>query len=167
MKADSVATCHVLDHNNISGIIIPHEPVIITSATKRQQRSVATKLLPFHPKISMNAKKAPTFASINSNYLLLPELCDDDCLCNLRKDNFECVKEGEVVVEGPQNHSDGMWDYNILVPLNDPLPPITEKEVNVATATVSTKKHKKTRKVKFSPLLITSIHPIPNREDLN
>ena len=60
-----------------------------------------------------------------------------------------------------------MWDYNILVPLNDPLPPITEEEVNVATATVSTKKQKRTRKVIFSPLLITSIHPIPNIEDLN
>ena len=60
-----------------------------------------------------------------------------------------------------------MWDYNILVPLNYPLLPITEEEVNVATATVSTKKQKKTRKVTFSPFLITSIHPIPNREDLN
>ena len=60
-----------------------------------------------------------------------------------------------------------MWDYNKLVPLNDPLPPITEEEVNVATSTVSTKKQNKTRKVTFSPLLITSIHPIPNREDLN
>ena len=152
MKADSAATCHVLDHNNSPGIIIPHEPVIITSATKHQQRSVATKLLPLHPKISMNAKKAPTFASINSNLLSFPELCDDDCVCTLRKDNFECVKEGETVVEGPRNHSDGMWDYNILVPLNDPLPPITEEEVNVATATVRTKKQKKTRKVTFSPL---------------
>ena len=115
----------------------------------------------------MNAKKAPTFASINSNLLPFPELCNDDCVCTLRKDNFECVKEGEIVVEGPRNHSDGMWDYNILVPLNDPLPPITEEEVNVATSTVSTKKQNKTRKVTFSPLLITSIRPIPNREDLN
>ena len=61
-----------------------------------------------------------------------PELCDDGCVCTLRKDNFECVKEGETVVEGTRNHSDGMWDYNILVPLNDPLPPITEEEVNIA-----------------------------------
>ena len=83
------------------------------------------------------------------------------------KDNFECVKEGETVVEDPRNHYDGMWDYNILVPLNDPSPLITEKEVNVATATVITKKQKKTIKVTFSPLLIKSIHPIPNREDLN
>ena len=60
-----------------------------------------------------------------------------------------------------------MWDYNILVPLTDLLPLITEEEVNVETATVSTKKQKKTRKVTFSPLLITSIYPIPNREDLN
>ena len=60
-----------------------------------------------------------------------------------------------------------MWDYNTLVLLNDPLSPITEKEVNVATATASTKKQKNTRKVTFSPLLITSIHPILNREDLN
>ena len=72
MKADSAATCHVLDHNNIHGMIIPHEPVIITSATKHQQRSVAKQLLPLHPKISMNAKKAPTFASINSNLLSFP-----------------------------------------------------------------------------------------------
>ena len=60
------------------------------------------------------------------------------------------VKEGETVVEGPRKHYDGMWDYNILVPLNDPLPLITDKEVNVETATVSTKKDKKTRKVTFS-----------------
>ena len=80
----------------------------------------------------MNAEKAPTFASINSNLLSFPELFNDDCVCTLRKDNFECVKEGETVVEGPQNHPDGMWDYNILVPLNDPLPPITEEEVNSA-----------------------------------
>ena len=60
-----------------------------------------------------------------------------------------------------------MWDYNILVPLNYPLLPITEEEVNVSIETVSTKKHNKTRKVTFSPLLITSIHPIPNIEDLN
>ena len=106
MKADSASTCHVLDHNNSSGIIIPHESVIITSATKHQQRSVATKLLPLHPNISMNAKKAPTFASINSNLLSFPELFDYDCVCTLRKDNFECVKEGETVEEGPQNHSD-------------------------------------------------------------
>ena len=110
MKADSAATCHVLDHNNSPGIIIPHESVIIASATKHQQRLVATKLLPLHPKISMNGKKAPTFVSINSNFLLFPELCDDDCVCTLRKDNFECVKEGETVVEGPLNQSDRMWD---------------------------------------------------------
>ena len=110
MKADSAATCHVLDHNNSPGIIIPHEPVIINSTTKHQQIPVATKLLPLHPKINMNAKKAPTFASINSNLLLFPELCDDDFVCTLRKDNFECVKEGEIVVEGPLNHPDGMWD---------------------------------------------------------
>ena len=85
MKSDSAATWHVLDHNNSPGIIITHEPVIITSAKKHQQRSVATKLLPLHPKISMNAKKAPTFASIKSNLLSFPELCDDDCVCNLRK----------------------------------------------------------------------------------
>ena len=93
----------------------------------------------------MNAKKSPTFASISRNLLSFPELCDDDCVCTLRKDNFECVKEGETVVEGPQNHSDGIWDYNILVQFNDPFPPITEEEVNVATATVSTNKQKKTR----------------------
>ena len=98
---------------------------------------------------------------------MFPELCDDDCVYTLRKDNFECVKKGETVVEGPRNHSDVMWDYNILVPLNDPLPPITEEEVNVATSTISTKKQKNTRKVTFSPLLNTSIHPITNREDLN
>ena len=44
--------------------------------------------------------------------------------------DFEELKGGETVVEGPRNHSDGMWDYNILVPHNDPLPPITEEEVN-------------------------------------
>ena len=60
-----------------------------------------------------------------------------------------------------------MWDYNILVPLNYPLPPMTEEEVNTATANISTNKQNKTRKVKFSPLLITSTHPILNREDLN
>ena len=80
----------------------------------------------------MNAKKAPTFSSINSNLLSFPELCDDDCVCTLQKDNFECVKEGETVVEGPPNHSDGMWDYNILVPHIDLFPPITEEEVNSA-----------------------------------
>ena len=63
MKADSAATCNVLDHNISPEITIPHEPVIITLASKHQQRSVATKLLPLHPKISMNAKKAPTFAT--------------------------------------------------------------------------------------------------------
>ena len=68
------------------------------------------------------------------------ELCDDDFVCTLQKYNFECVKEGETLVEGPRNYPDGMWDYNILVPLNDKLPPKTEKEVNVATANVSTKK---------------------------
>ena len=71
-KADSAATCHVLDHKNSPGIIIPHEPVIITSAANHQQISVATKLLPLHPKISMSAKKAPTFASIKSNLLSFP-----------------------------------------------------------------------------------------------
>ena len=108
MKADSSAICHVLDHNNRPGIIIPHEPVIITSATRHQQISVAKKILPLHPEISMNAKKAPTFVLININLLSLPELCNDDCVCNLRTDNFECVKEGETVVEDPRNHSDGM-----------------------------------------------------------
>ena len=58
----------------------------------------------------MNSKKAPTFASINSNFMSSPELRDDDCVCTLRKYNFECFKEGETVVEGPRNHSDGMWD---------------------------------------------------------
>ena len=72
MKADSAATCHVLDHNNIPVINIPNESVIITSAKKHQQRSVATKFLPLHPKINMNANKAPTFASINSNLLSFP-----------------------------------------------------------------------------------------------
>ena len=72
MKAYSAATCHVLDHNNSPGIIIPGEPVIITSATKHQQISVATKSLPLHPKISMNANKAPIFALINSNLLSFP-----------------------------------------------------------------------------------------------
>ena len=58
MKADSAANCHVLDHNNSPGIIIPHEPVIITSETKHQQRSVATKLLSFTQKYQYECQES-------------------------------------------------------------------------------------------------------------
>ena len=113
LKADTAATCHALKEYDSPGETIIHEPVKITSATKDQQLSSSTKLLPLHEKISRKAKKGSAFTNISHNLLSIPVLCDDDCECTFTKEDMQCIKEGEVVLKGKREHLTGLWDVNI------------------------------------------------------
>ena len=95
------------------GIQIPHEPIRAISATTHSMESKETILLPLHPKLTTEARKAATFDEINMPLLSVPTLCDDGCVCLFTKTKAICSKGGEIVLNADRNKNDGMWEQTI------------------------------------------------------
>lgn len=67
--------------------------------------------LPISTLISTLGKRTSIFHHLHSSLISLGQLCDDNCIVILGKELLEVIKEGKVVLRGPQSTSgDGLWD---------------------------------------------------------
>ena len=63
------------------------------------------------PTLSTNAKRTYVLKNLkNASLLSLGQLCDDDCIVQLRKPDMQVFKDGNIILKGIRNSEDGLWD---------------------------------------------------------
>ena len=68
--------------------------------------------------ISAHAKKAQNFHGLHSDSLIsLYQLCDDDCIAIFDNNEFNIIKGRKLILKGPSNKTDGIWDITISIPV--------------------------------------------------
>ena len=80
----------------------------------------ATKILiiPLSRSLSIHVKKAHVFYGLHRASLIsLVQLCDNDCISILDKNDINILKNNTLVLKGHRNNIDGLWDIPISRPL--------------------------------------------------
>ena len=140
LKADSGATQHYLKQedsvilenytkiNNGPTVSLPNNTTI--QATHRGT-------LPLPSAISTAAMTAHTFPHLkNTSLLSIGQLCDDDCVAVLDKHKMGIYKNKKLILSGPRNKTDGLWDvkFNKKSSLPSPTTSYTTHDLNVVIA---------------------------------
>lgn len=74
-----------------------------------------TGVIPWNDALSHEASIAHVFPCItNSSLIYIGKLCDDGCKELIEKNNLNIYKNGNVVLKGTLNLSDGLWD--VIIP---------------------------------------------------
>ena len=114
-KADSGASrhyCREQDKHVMSNIrpesgnsvTLPNDDVIQTSETGH---------LPMTG-LSKNATKVQVLPNLHSSSLIsIGQLCDDNCDVLFNKHRFTAIKNNRIIMQGPRNLQDGLWDVHI------------------------------------------------------
>ena len=73
-----------------------------------------------------HAQQGHVLNSLKIGFLISTgQLCDDDCAAISSKYNFKIIKDGDIIITGQQNSTNGLWK----TPL-DPKPPPTALNTN-------------------------------------
>ena len=107
--------------------------------------------MPLHNLLSLAAKEAKVLTGLsNSSLISIGQLCDDGCVAVFDKTKLRIYKNGQLVLTGTRNWTDGLWD--IVIPQ-----PNLHHSVNFITRHDKTK-HEQAEylhKCAFSPMLLT------------
>ena len=83
---------------------------------------------PLSTKLSQEAQDRHIFDNINSGSLIsIGQLCDDDCVSIFTKYHVDITKDGQIIIGGHRNTSNGLWNITIvpkyrLISYHQPLP---------------------------------------------
>jgi hypothetical protein len=79
--------------------------------------------IPLANELSTQAKQGHIFEHPRSGSLIsIGQLCDDDCIALLTKHNVEICKNGQAVISGKRNPSNGLWNIPLAPKAESPLP---------------------------------------------
>ena len=53
----------------------------------------------------------------SASLISLGQLCDDDCIAILDKNEINILKDSKIILKGRRNKTDGLWDIPISRPL--------------------------------------------------
>jgi hypothetical protein len=130
--------------------------------------STSSGLLPFQPNLSTSARKVHIFKDLQSASLIsLGQLCDDNCVVTLDKNELQVKKNNKLLLKGTRNPSDGLWDIPITIPTTKLQPRLSHVFHHRANVII-TKNKSKTELVQylhaccFSPAHSTFIQAVKN-----
>ena len=84
---------------------------------------------PLESSLSDHAKKAHIFDVLHiSSFILLVQLCDDECVAILDKNEINILKGKTLILKGQRNKTYGPWDIYISIPVRHCATSITTKE---------------------------------------
>ena len=79
---------------------------------KEQEKPLASSL-------SAHAKKSHIFDGLHSSSLIsLGQLCDDDCVAILDKNEINVINGKTPTLKGQRNKTDGLWFIPISIPVS-------------------------------------------------
>ena len=116
-KADSGASCHYFRPQDAP--ILRQVQHIQTSPTVQLPDDTTITgnkkgLLPLSSSLSNCAKTAHIFPHLKSASLVsLGQLCDNDCVVILNKNEIIVKKKNKTVLKGHHNFTDGLWDISL------------------------------------------------------
>ena len=127
-KGDSAASHHYWrekDKQVLRDILDSPGPSVLLPSGKKDRHQ--DFFLPLSKKLSPTASTAMILPGFKSASLIsISQLCDDNCNVYLNKQILIAVKEGEIIIEGKRNKTDGLWDIPVqkasISALNHPIP---------------------------------------------
>ena len=76
--------------------------------------AIKSGILPLHDLLSTTVKQASVLEGLsNASLLSIGQLCDDNCIAIFDKQNLHVFKNGQCIVKGIRNWTNGLWDINI------------------------------------------------------
>jgi hypothetical protein len=119
---DSKAEPHCLDVQ-----LTTHGPSVQEVANGETIETTKRALVPLANELSDEAKVGHIFDSLQSGSLIsIGQLCDDDCVALFTKYNVKIIKNGNVIIIGKRNDTNGLWNIP-LAPKAAPLQPTNLK----------------------------------------
>ena len=137
LKADTGASKHYVRKSdvtilknvqNVAKSISVHMPnnEIIRSTTSGQ--------LPIK-KLSPTAKQAHVLPALtNTSLLSIGQLCNDDCIAIFTKTKMYILKQGQIILTGMRNYTDGLWDVICKQSQQTSLNHTTTNKLNILTS---------------------------------
>ena len=75
---------------------------------------IQTGHIPMSESLSLQSTKAHVFDAIHSSSLiLLGQICDDDCISILDKNEINILKDSKLILKGSRKTLDGLWYISI------------------------------------------------------
>ena len=114
-KADSGATRHYFRPEDTSALInvakADGPTVMLPDQTALQANACGR--LPIS-ELSTDGNKVHIIPGIKTASLIsLGQLCDDNCIVELRKEAMNVTKNDKIILRGTRNHLDGLWDIDL------------------------------------------------------
>jgi hypothetical protein len=125
--------------------------------------------IPLAKELSIKATTGHIFEDLKSGSLIsIGQLCDDDCVALFSKYNVQIIKNGQVIIVGRRNSTNGLWNIPLAPKASDPTPPVdknspaTHHRANGAIQNVNTKRDLATflHACAFSPIPSTFLRAI-------
>ena len=77
-------------------------------------KTIEKGILPLHGILSDRAKTGNIIEGLNNASLLsIGQLCDDNCIAIFDKRYLHIFKNGQIVIKGIRNWTDGLWDVRV------------------------------------------------------
>ena len=90
-----------------------HGPVV-TLPNLATIQAKASGHVNLHPTLSDAATETHVFDALtNTSLLSVGQLCDDDCTAIFDKHAMKIVKNGQTIIKGSRNTTDGLWDVDL------------------------------------------------------
>ena len=148
-EGDSAASRHYIRPQDAGGLLDiaqPETPVEVTLHNLETLTSELEGKLPLDEQLlSAKARTATVLNGLGSASLIsLGQLCNDGCTVVLTRTTLRVCKAGKVLIQGPRNWNDRLWDIELLQPrLHQPKykPTIHKREANSKKQTVMSAIH--------------------------
>ena len=115
MKANSGASKHFIrqkDAHIVKNKVACDGPTVILPDMSKLKSTISGTL--DIKQLSPKANKAHILPNLRSASLLsMGQLCDDNCVVTLDKQNMFVTKNNEIVLRGKRNKFDGLWDVQL------------------------------------------------------
>ena len=138
-KLDSAASKHYVrpeDKNILQNLTERHGPPV-GLPNSEQLPSTHSGTLPLSTKLSSQAQQARVLPGLKSATLIsLGQLANDGCISILNDSKLHVIKEGEPILQGYRNPSDGLYDIALYAHPAHPNPKKTIMENNYLPPTL-------------------------------
>ena len=116
LKADTGASQHYIKYTDKKyltnySVIKTNQTIMLPNGT--QIPSTVQGHLPLPQSLNQSTTLAKVLPALrNTSLLSIGQLCDDHCIAIFQKNKFDVIKNNKIVLTGPRNFQDGLWDTN-------------------------------------------------------
>ena len=115
LKADTGASKHYLrkkDATILTNVGRTDSSINVHLPNNAVLKSNISGYIPIR-QLSASAKQAYVLPTLtNTSLLSIGQLCNDNCIATFTKEKMFIIKQGQLILTGMRNYTDGLWDVH-------------------------------------------------------